>query len=80
MAASPTRPTEPAARSGWDALTPTELVVIDHVREGHTNAQIGARMFVSPATVKSHLEHIYAKLDVRGRVELLAVAARHRDG
>ena len=69
----------PASRSGWDALTSTEVVVIDHVREGHTNAQIGALMYVSPSTVKSHLEHIYAKLGARGRVELLGVAARHRD-
>jgi DNA-binding CsgD family transcriptional regulator len=67
-------------RVGWNALTPTELVVIEHVRDGLTNAAIAARMYVSPATVKSHLEHIYAKLGVHGRVELVAVASRHRDG
>ena len=37
-------------------------------------------MFISPATVKSHLEHIYAKLGVRGRVAVTTEAARHRNG
>jgi DNA-binding CsgD family transcriptional regulator len=60
---------------GWAALTPTEAVVVAHVAEGLTNAETAKRMFVSPATVKSHLEHVYAKLQVHGRVELIAKTA-----
>jgi predicted ATPase/class 3 adenylate cyclase/DNA-binding CsgD family transcriptional regulator len=63
-------------QAGWAALTPTEVVVVAHVSDGLTNAEIAERMFVSPATVKSHLEHVYAKLQVRGRVELIANATR----
>jgi predicted ATPase/class 3 adenylate cyclase/DNA-binding CsgD family transcriptional regulator len=61
---------------GWAALTPTEVAVVAHVCDGMTNAEIAKRLFVAPATIKSHLEHVYAKLQVRGRVELMASAAR----
>jgi predicted ATPase/DNA-binding CsgD family transcriptional regulator len=62
--------------SGWESLTPTELEAVRHVVAGLTNPEIGARMFISRATVKAHLAHIYAKLGVRGRAELIGEAAR----
>ncbi len=34
------------------------------VAEGHTNAEIGERLFISVNTVKKHLSHVYAKVDV----------------
>jgi DNA-binding CsgD family transcriptional regulator len=43
-----------------------------------TNPEIGARLFISRGTVKIHLSHIYAKLDVRNRTELAAEVI-HRD-
>ena len=43
---------------------------------GRTNAQIGSDLFISPRTVKKHLESIYGKLDVRGRTEATALAFR----
>ena len=61
--------------SGWDSLTPTELRVVELVAEGLTNPQIGERMFISKATVKTHLAHIFKKLDVNRRSELGAQAA-----
>ena len=64
---------------GWEALTPTELKVVELVAEGLTNPQIGERMFVSKATVKTHLAHIFRKLDVHSRTELGARAGV-RDG
>jgi predicted ATPase/DNA-binding CsgD family transcriptional regulator len=65
--------------SGWGSLTPTEARVAALVAEGLTNPQIGERMFISKATVKTHLAHIFRKLDVHSRTELSAQAAR-RDG
>jgi predicted ATPase/DNA-binding CsgD family transcriptional regulator len=59
---------------GWDALTPTELKVVELVAEGLTNPQVAERMFVAPSTVKTHLAHIFRKLDVHSRAELSARA------
>jgi DNA-binding CsgD family transcriptional regulator len=64
---------------GWESLTPTELEVVRHAAAGLTNPEIGERMFISRGTVKTHLSHIYAKLDVRNRSELAAVAMRRLD-
>jgi DNA-binding CsgD family transcriptional regulator/tetratricopeptide (TPR) repeat protein len=61
---------------GWEALTPTELRVVELVSEGLTNPQVAERMFISRATVKAHLAHIFQKLDLGSRSELAAVAAR----
>jgi DNA-binding NarL/FixJ family response regulator len=46
--------------------------VIKLVAKGLTNPQIGERLFVSRATVKTHLAHIFTKLGVRTRAELAA--------
>jgi DNA-binding CsgD family transcriptional regulator len=61
---------------GWESLTPTELEVVRHAASGLTNPQIGERMFISRGTVKVHLSHIFAKLDVASRSELAAEATR----
>ena len=68
--------TRPAV--GWASLTPTELRVAELVAEGLTNPQIGERMFISKATVKTHLAHIFRKLDVHSRIELVAYAVRRQ--
>jgi predicted ATPase/class 3 adenylate cyclase/DNA-binding CsgD family transcriptional regulator len=60
---------------GVDALTPTERLVVDHVRAGRTNAEIAAELLVSVPTVKTHLTRIFAKLGVRNRAELASLAA-----
>jgi DNA-binding CsgD family transcriptional regulator len=59
---------------GWDALTPTELDVVALAATGLTNAQIAGQLFISPATVKTHLEHIYAKVGLPNRAALAAGA------
>lgn len=61
---------------GWDSLTPTEERVADRVAEGLTNPQIAEVLFMSRATVKTHLVHIYAKLAITTRAELAAAVAR----
>jgi DNA-binding CsgD family transcriptional regulator len=61
---------------GWESLTPTELRVAELAAEGLTNPEIGERMFIARGTVKIHLSHVYAKLEVRNRSELAALVSR----
>lgn len=56
--------------SGWTSLTETEQQVAALVVEGLTNAEIAESLFISLGTVKTHLSHIFAKLDVTERREL----------
>lgn len=71
------RPT-PGRHRGLDAaaMTPTERSVARLAAEGLTNAEIGARLFVSPRTVQTHLAHIFAKLGVASRRDLRRELAR----
>jgi DNA-binding NarL/FixJ family response regulator len=55
-------------------LSPRELEVVRAVARGRTNAEIGAELFVSLSTVKTHLTNVQTKLDVRNRVEIAAWA------
>jgi len=63
--------------SGWGSLTPMERDVVGLVREGLGNKDIGARLFISPRTVQTHLTHVYAKLGVTSRVQLVQEAGHH---
>ena len=63
-------------RIGWASLTPVERDVVRLVAEGHTNAAIGQRLFISANTVKKHLSSVYTKVDVEGRADLAAQVAR----
>ncbi|MEB3062019.1 helix-turn-helix transcriptional regulator [[Mycobacterium] zoologicum] len=65
--------------TGWASLTPTERDVVRLVAEGLSNKEIGARLFISPRTVETHLTHVYAKLDVSSRVQLAQQAAGRAD-
>jgi DNA-binding CsgD family transcriptional regulator len=48
-------------------LTRREREILEYVRRGHTNRQIGQILFISPLTVRRHLESIYGKLGVHSR-------------
>jgi predicted ATPase/class 3 adenylate cyclase/DNA-binding CsgD family transcriptional regulator len=63
--------------SGWASLTPAEHDVVRLVSEGLANNDIAARLFVSPRTVQTHLTHVYTKLSLTSRVQLVQEAARH---
>jgi DNA-binding CsgD family transcriptional regulator len=63
-------------RHGWESLTPTEEQVVALVAEGLTNPQIAERMLIARSTVKTHLDHVFAKLGIASRSELAARAAR----
>jgi DNA-binding CsgD family transcriptional regulator len=66
----------PRDKVGWDSVTRAEEDVVALVGQGLTNAQIGARLFVSPRTVETHLSHLYRKLGISSRTALAAEAAR----
>ena len=57
-----------------DALTSREIDVLREVANGNTNAEIAERLFISEATVKTHLIHIYDKLSVSDRAAAVARA------
>jgi DNA-binding CsgD family transcriptional regulator len=63
--------------SGWASLTPTERDVVRLVSDGLGNKDIATRLFVSPRTVQTHLTHVYSKLGVTSRVQLVQEAVRH---
>ena len=63
--------------SGWGSMTPTERDVVRLVAEGLGNKDIAERLFISPRTVQTHLTHVYAKLSLSSRIQLVQEAARH---
>jgi DNA-binding CsgD family transcriptional regulator len=65
---------------GWSALTPTELRIVALVADGLTNPQIGGRLLMGRATVKTHLDHVFTKTGLHSRTEVAAeYVRRHRD-
>ena len=76
------RPHLARLRARWErrphvpSLTERELDVLSLVAQGLTNREISRRLFISPATVRTHLEHIYEKLGVRTRAGAVNAAFR----
>jgi DNA-binding NarL/FixJ family response regulator len=60
-----------------EGLTAREVDTLRLVAEGLSNQQVASRLFVSEATVKTHVNHLISKLGVEGRPALVAWAWRN---
>jgi DNA-binding NarL/FixJ family response regulator len=69
------KPVPPA--EAFPELTTREREILELIAQGHTNAKIGARLFVSPRTVGNHISHIFTKLQVADRAHAI-IRARER--
>jgi DNA-binding NarL/FixJ family response regulator len=58
-------------------LSPRETEVFTMVANGQSNAEIAAHLFISEATVKTHVARLFAKLAVRDRVHAVVYAYEH---
>jgi DNA-binding NarL/FixJ family response regulator len=65
---------EPAPVPELGLITGREREVLALVGEGLNNAEIGARLFITPLTAKTHVSRIMTKLDARDRVQLVVIA------
>ena len=60
-----------------DALTSREREVLALIGQGKTNTEIGAGLFVSDGTVKTHINHLFTKLQLRDRAAAVVFAFDH---
>jgi DNA-binding NarL/FixJ family response regulator len=65
---------DPCATSRLSELTPRELEVLVQVARGRSNAEIATELYLSEATVKTHVSRVLAKLDLRDRVQAVVLA------
>jgi DNA-binding NarL/FixJ family response regulator len=63
------RPESP--EKAFPELTAREVEILDLIAQGHSNAMIAARLYISPNTVRNHISHIFAKLQVADRTHAI---------
>jgi len=72
FAAAPAAP--PSIASRFPRLTPREAEVLELIAAGRSNTEIARELFLTVATVKSHVNAIFAKLPARDRAQAMAIA------
>jgi DNA-binding NarL/FixJ family response regulator len=75
--ASESAPSMPAPVQPPDELTAREAEVLAHIAAGLSNIEIATTLFVSEATVKTHINHIFTKTGLRDRAQLVGYAYQH---
>jgi DNA-binding NarL/FixJ family response regulator len=70
-------PAAPAPEALPDDLTPREADVLRAIAAGRSNAEIATELFISEVTVKSHINHLFAKIQARSRAEAVRYAYDH---
>ena len=64
-------PKRTSPEEAFPELTAREVEILELIAQGHSNAKIAARLFVSPKTVANHLSHIFIKLQVADRAHAI---------
>ncbi len=70
-------PARAAPTSDVTGLSERELEVLTHIARGRTNSELAETLFISEATVKTHVRNLLTKLDARDRVQLVVFAYEH---
>jgi two-component system, response regulator PdtaR len=60
-------------------LTPKEFEILQDLYEGKTNSQLAEKHFISANTVKTHIKHLYEKLEVQSRTDLMILLRNQLD-
>ena len=77
LAAYRSAPAGPAPAADLDTLTAREREVLALIGQGRTNGEIAARLYVTEGTVKTHVNHVFAKLGLRDRAAAVVFAYDH---
>jgi DNA-binding CsgD family transcriptional regulator len=74
LAPAPAEPERPPAQPTRERLTVREREVVAAIAQGHTSAEIARRMFLSQATIETHVRKAMLRLGARNRAHLIALA------